>query len=52
MAEGSLGETEYLLMASRDLGYLPLADVNTLLTETTEIARMLNGFRAKVSKIA
>lgn len=51
MAEGSLAETEYLLMVSKGLGYLPAADVKTLFTETTEIARMLNSLRAKVSKI-
>ena len=51
MAEGSLAETEYLLMVSKDLGYLAPRDVSSLLAETTEIARMLNSLRAKVAKI-
>jgi four helix bundle protein len=51
MAEGSLAETEYLLMVSKDLGYLRSGDVNALLAETTEIARMLNSLRTKVAKI-
>jgi four helix bundle protein len=48
IAEGSLAETEYLLMVSRDLGYLPVALAKPALTETAEIARMLHGLRTKV----
>ena len=48
IAEGSLAETEYLILLSSDLGYLP-ADVATHLTgEMTEIARMLFALRSKV----
>jgi|SRR5271170_4783601 len=50
MAEGSLVETEYLLMVSRDLGYLQAKEVGTLLVELTEIASMLNGLRTKVAR--
>ena len=48
IAEGSLVETEYLLMLSRDLGFLPRGSSETLLKEITEIARMLHGLRKKV----
>jgi four helix bundle protein len=50
IAEGSLAETEYLLMVSRDLGYLPQTATRPLLTEADEIAKMLNSLRVKVSK--
>jgi four helix bundle protein len=50
MAEGSLAETEYLLMVSRDLGYLLEKDVAALLAELTEIGSMLNGLRTKVAR--
>jgi four helix bundle protein len=50
IAEGSLAETEYLLMVSRDLGYLPPATVKPVLAETSEIAKMLHGLRSKVGK--
>lgn len=52
IAEGSLAETEYLLMVSRDLGYLPLATVKPVLADTSEIAKMLRGLRAKVGKVS
>jgi len=48
IAEGSLAETEYLLMVSRDLGYLTSNLVRPVLTEATEIARMLHGLRKRV----
>ena len=50
IAEGSLAETEYLLMVSRDLGYLPTTTTMPLLNEADEIAKMLHALRAKVSK--
>ncbi len=50
IAEGSLAETEYLLMVSRDLGYLSAATTTPALAEAEEIARMLNGLRNKVGK--
>jgi four helix bundle protein len=48
IAEGSLAETEYLVVLSRDLGYLPSEDPVMPLAETAEIARMLNALRLKV----
>jgi len=48
IAEGSLAESEYLLMLSRDLRYLPREASKPLLDELTEIARMLNRLREKV----
>jgi four helix bundle protein len=48
IAEASLVETEYLLMLSRDLGFLALDSSEVLLNELTEIARMLSGLRKKV----
>jgi four helix bundle protein len=50
IAEGSLAETEYLLMVSRDLGYLPTTITNPLLIEADEIAKMLHALRVRVSK--
>ena len=48
IAEASLVETEYLVMLSRDLGFLVPDSSRTLLEEITEIARMLSGLRKKV----
>ena len=48
IAEASLVETEYLVMLSRDLGFLVTDSSKTLLEEITEIARMLSGLRKKV----
>ncbi len=50
IAEDSLAETEYLLMVSRDLGYIQPDKSEALLTEVTEVARMLNSLRSKVEK--
>ena len=50
IAEGSLAETESLLMVSRDLGYLPVATTRPVLAEADEIAKMLHGLRSKVGK--
>ncbi len=50
IAEGSLAETEYLLMVSRDLGYVPAKDAAALLAELTEIGSMLNALRSKVTR--
>lgn len=47
-AEGSLSETEYLLIVSRDLGYLEAKHCEPLLNEVSEIARMLYALRTKV----
>jgi four helix bundle protein len=51
VAEGSLAETEYLLMVSKDLGYLPAKEAGELLVELTEIGRMLNSLRTKVGRL-
>jgi len=48
IAEGSLGETQYLLMLARDLGHLPQDVAVPLLSEADEIARMLHTLRVKV----
>ena len=48
IAEGSLGETQYLLMLARDLGHLPQDVAAPLLDEADEIARMLHTLRVKV----
>ena len=50
IAEGSLAETEYLLMLSRDLGFLARDAADGLMTEITEIARMLNALKKKVTE--
>jgi four helix bundle protein len=50
IAEGSLAETEYLRMISRDLGYLAAKEAAALLAELTEIGSMLNGLRSKVAR--
>jgi four helix bundle protein len=50
IAEGSLTETEYLLMLSRDLGYLPTEKAKALLLEVDAIARMLSALRKKVEE--
>jgi four helix bundle protein len=48
IAEGSLVEAEYLLMVSRDLGYLTAEVVAPVLKEIKEIAQMLHNLRVKV----
>ncbi len=48
IAEGSLAETEYLLMLSRDLGFLARDTADGLLKEITDIARMLDALKKKV----
>ena len=50
-AEGSLSETEYLLMVSRDLGYLPGTTCGQHLKEISEIARMLYALRSRIEKL-
>jgi four helix bundle protein len=52
ISEGSLAETEYLVMLSRDLGFLAAKAAEALLEEVTEIAQMLNALRCKVEKRA
>jgi len=50
LAEGSLAETQYLTILSRDLGYLAKDTVDPLFAEMGEIARMLHALRAKVEQ--
>jgi four helix bundle protein len=52
IAEGSLAETEYLLMLSRDLGYLTSEGTEVPLDEIKEIAGMLHNLRVKVEQRA
>lgn len=49
IAEGSLAETEYLLIVSRDLAYLSKEAVDKLLLEIVAIARMLHALRMQVT---
>lgn len=48
IAEGSLAETEYLVMVSHDLGYAAAAMVKPVFTEISELARMLHALRLSV----
>mgnify|MGYP001616521487 CR=1 FL=1 len=48
LAQGSAAETEYLLILSRDLGYLSAAAFDRLTADLDEVARMLHGLRSKV----
>ena len=48
IAEGSLSETEVLLMLSSELGYLQPRETEMPLAEISEIARMLYALRCKV----
>jgi four helix bundle protein len=50
MAEGSLAETEYLLMLSRDLGYIQPSAASRYLREVSEILRMLAGLRGTIAR--
>ena len=48
ISQGSLAEAEYLIMLSRDLGYLAPEKAKDALSEVSEIAGMLHGLRKKV----
>jgi four helix bundle protein len=50
LAEGSLGEVEYLLMLARDLGYLAAEEARPHIGEVSELARMLFAFRRRVEE--
>ncbi len=50
LAEGSLAETEYLLLLSRDLGYATTDAAQALLAEVSDIARMLHALRIRVQQ--
>lgn len=45
IAEGSLAEAEYLILVSRDLKYIAENGATQLLSETTELQKMLHSFR-------
>jgi four helix bundle protein len=49
IAQGSAAEAEYLLILSRDLGYLSPAAFDQLTADLDEVARMLHGLRSKVA---
>ncbi|HET7841683.1 MAG TPA: four helix bundle protein [Terriglobia bacterium] len=51
IAEGSLAESEYLLMVSRDLKYASQEQVQPLLAEADEVSRMLSRLRATVEGV-
>jgi four helix bundle protein len=48
ISEASLAETEYLVMVSRDLGYITPIIASKAFTEIAELSRMLHGLRKKV----
>ena|SRR5215467_2373294 len=48
IAEASLAETEYLIMVSRDLGYITPAVATKSFDEISELSQMLHGLRKKV----
>lgn len=50
IVEGSLSETEYLVMLSQDLDYFGGKNSGYLLMEISEIGAMLHCLRAKVEK--
>lgn len=50
IAEGSLAETEYLLMVARDLGYVEPQQTDAIMREIHEIAGMLNNLRTRVEQ--
>lgn len=50
IAVGSLSEIEYLLVLSRDLGYLAASVVAAPLKEVSEILRMLKALRQTVTQ--
>jgi four helix bundle protein len=50
IAEGSLSEVEYLLGLSRDLGYMSEVGVTQVLTEASEVLKMLASLRRTVER--
>ena len=50
IAEGSAAETEYLLLLSRELGYLKSERADELIDEVRETASMLSGLRVRVER--
>ena len=52
IAQGSLSETEYLVLVSRDPGYIPTSAAGKYLSESSELLRMLVALRKKVHQNA
>lgn len=52
LAESSLAETEYHLILSRDLEYLPSATAESLFARIADLSRMLHALRVKVEQSA
>ena len=50
IAEGSLSETDYLLLCSRDLGFLSDEVLESIADEIDQISRMLYTLRVKVQR--
>jgi len=50
ISEGSLSETDYLLLCSHDLGYLSNATLDPIAEEIDQISRMLYTLRRKVER--
>lgn len=48
IAEGSLAETEYLVMVAQDLEYAAAAMVKPIFAEIADLARMLHALRLSV----
>ena len=51
IAEASLVETEYLLMVSRDLGYITSQQTTIIFNDVVELAKMLHRLRERVEPI-
>jgi four helix bundle protein len=50
MAEASLAEVQYLVLLSRDLGYVPESASQRLFDDSAQLARMLHALRGKVDR--
>ena len=50
IAEGSLSETEYLVVVARDLGYLSPETADKFLAEATTLLKMLSALRKRVQQ--
>ena len=50
IAEGSLAETEHLLMVSRDLGYITPAQTTVVLNDVSALAKKLQVWEKKSSR--
>jgi hypothetical protein len=50
IAEGLFSETEYLLIVSRDLGYMPTEAAHQSLSELADLQKMLFSLRRTVQK--